>query len=392
MASSTWPLTDLKPISEEGTLQVTSADVAGTPANWFVRKRTLRGGLSEGVEVIDIHNGRMKLVVLVSRGLGIWRAEVDKEVLGWQAPVRGPVHPRFVPLTEPRGAGWLEGFDELMVRCGLESNGSAVFDEQGRLLHPLHGRIANRPAHSLSITVDDAAGTISLHGIVDEIRFHSQKLQLTSRLTTSFDSTSFEWDDQVENVGGTDATMQMLYHINVGSPLLEPGAQISAPVRTVVPHDQRAAATGTENYNVFPKVNNNAPCQQSYFLELLSATDGSTQTLLKNRDGSKGMTLRFNKQELPWFTIWRNNVSAADGYVASLEPATNFPNPRPFEESRNRVVRLAPAELWKSSVAVDWHLDRNGVVLSEMEIDKLQAGIQPEIWPQPRADWSAAAG
>ena len=40
----------------------------------------------------------------------------------------------WVPLTEPSGLGWLSGFDELMVRCGLESNGAPDFDDSGQML------------------------------------------------------------------------------------------------------------------------------------------------------------------------------------------------------------------------------------------------------------------
>ena len=35
---------------------------------------------------------------------------------------------------DPGGLGWLEGFDELFVRCGLDSNGPPLFDAQGRPL------------------------------------------------------------------------------------------------------------------------------------------------------------------------------------------------------------------------------------------------------------------
>ena len=71
---------------------------------------------------------------------------------------RCPVNPAFVPLMEPAGLGWLDGFNELLCRCGLESNGPPEFDEAGRLLRPLHGRIANTPAHRVELIVDEAGG------------------------------------------------------------------------------------------------------------------------------------------------------------------------------------------------------------------------------------------
>ena len=40
--------------------------------------------------------------------------------LGWNSPVKEVVHPSFIDLESRGGLGWLEGFNEWMVRCGLE--------------------------------------------------------------------------------------------------------------------------------------------------------------------------------------------------------------------------------------------------------------------------------
>jgi len=77
------------------------------------------------------------------------------------SPVRGPVHPAFVPLWEPSGLGCLSGFDEVVVRCGLESNGSAVFDGDGKIVHSAHGRIAKTPDHKVEVTIDCDSGEIA---------------------------------------------------------------------------------------------------------------------------------------------------------------------------------------------------------------------------------------
>src|SRR5207244_7714578 len=105
---------------------------------------------SDGVRVVEIDNGAMCIDLLPTRGMGIWRVRREhpspsrggESVLGWHAPSREPVHPAFVPLMEPAGLGWLDGFNELLCRCGLESNGPPEFDDAGRLVRPLHGRIA----------------------------------------------------------------------------------------------------------------------------------------------------------------------------------------------------------------------------------------------------------
>ncbi|HMC12709.1 MAG TPA: DUF4432 family protein, partial [Pirellulaceae bacterium] len=107
-------------------------------ANVGVNKRTLSGGLAEGVVSIEINNGKLQIDVLPTRGMGIWRVlpadDRELKIVGWKSPNRGPVHPSFVDLGEPSGLGWLDGFDEFVVRCGLESNGAPDFDPKtGRL-------------------------------------------------------------------------------------------------------------------------------------------------------------------------------------------------------------------------------------------------------------------
>src|SRR5579864_3128501 len=125
-----------------------------TTHDWSVNKRTLRGGLRDGIDLIEVHNGALSFSVLPTRGMGLWRGDYHGLPLGWRSPVHGPVHPKFVQLAGRGGLGWLDGFDELLCRCGLASNGPPGEDGGGRLAQlPLHGRIANRPADVVEVSV-----------------------------------------------------------------------------------------------------------------------------------------------------------------------------------------------------------------------------------------------
>ena len=73
---------------------------------WKLLLRQCRGGRSDGVHVVTLDNGAMSIDVLPTRGMGIWRVKRGNKTLGWQAPVREPVNPAFVPLMEPAGLGW----------------------------------------------------------------------------------------------------------------------------------------------------------------------------------------------------------------------------------------------------------------------------------------------
>ena len=42
-----------------------------------------------------------------------------------------------------------------------------------------------------------------------------------------------------------DGEFQLLYHVNFGVPLLEPGATVVAPIKTLVPRTEEAASVGS---------------------------------------------------------------------------------------------------------------------------------------------------
>src|ERR1700730_18085456 len=121
-----------------------------TPHDWSVRRRTLRGGLRDGIDLIEVHNGALSYSVLPTRGMGLWRGEYRGNYLGWRSPVSGPGDPHFVDLGGRGGIRSVPVFDEWLCRCGLCSNGPPgednVTDKAGRSTKTpltLHGRIAN---------------------------------------------------------------------------------------------------------------------------------------------------------------------------------------------------------------------------------------------------------
>jgi hypothetical protein len=322
--------------------------------------------------------------VLPDRGLGIWKLHVGAVELGWRSPVSGPVHPRCVPLAEPSGIGWLDGFDELVARCGLVSNGAPDFDAHGRLTHGLHGRIANLPAHGVEVVLDDSAGTVTLTGAVDETRFLCHALQMTTALTLHAGRPRLAWTDTVENRSDRPATMQMLYHVNFGPPLLGAGAEVVVPLAELAPRDAAAAAdVPTWNRYAAPQPGRG---EEVHFMTLTPDAAGRATALLVAPDGSQAAGLSWRAAELPCFTLWKNQGGLADGYVTGLEPGTNYPNPRSFEEAQGRVVVLAP----HASVSFDLAIEHftGAAVGAERARIAASAAAAPRIDPAPRAGWS----
>jgi hypothetical protein len=365
-----------------------------TPHDWSVRKRTLRGGLRDGIDLIDVHNGALSFAVLPTRGMGLWRGEYRGNFLGWRSPVRGPVHPRHVDLGDNGGLGWLTGFDEWLCRCGLASNGppgeDVHADRNGRPRRTqltLHGRVANLPAHFVEVRVNlDPPFELSVTGQVEETGLFYPHLGLTSTVTTVPGSNRLVLHDAVENHSAEAAEVQMLYHCNVGPPFLEGGSRVVMPVREMAPLTARAAE-GIETFDTYA-----GPAagfaEQVYAYDLLADGAGRTLALLYNRTADRGLVVRLNRNELPCFTVWKNTAAVEDGYVTGLEPATNFPNFKSFERQQGRVRVLPPGGRWECTWSIEV-LDTAAAVSGVLaEIATLQAHGKAMIHRTPQARFS----
>ena len=81
------------------------------------------------MELLTLDNGKLKITVIPTRGMGILDVKMDSVRLGWNSPVKEVVHPSHIDLESRGGLGWLEGFNEWMVRCGLEFAGHPGTDQ-----------------------------------------------------------------------------------------------------------------------------------------------------------------------------------------------------------------------------------------------------------------------
>jgi hypothetical protein len=341
---------------------------------------TLQGGRRSGVQLVELTNQRMSISIIPTRGMGLWRAHIAGHNIGWDSPVKdGPVHPMFVNQAALGGLGWLDGFDEMMVRCGLTQNGppSPVTEP---FAIGLHGLIANRPAHYLA--VHEEPDRLVVEGHVDEACLFGYNLRLISRITLLKDSSRVEVEDEVINLGDGVADLELLYHWNFGSPWLEGGGQLVAPVAEVVPRDT-TAQRGIDSYDIYDEPMTGYAEQAFFFRMKGDAESGRTTVMLKNSAGDKGLALHYNVQQLPCFTLWKNTAGQKSGYVTGLEPATNFPNPKAFEKAQGRVIGLLPGDSHLSVTTLEALVEKADVARVEQEISNLRGTAQPLVHRQP---------
>lgn len=380
-------LTDVQKREYVVTRDIVPADVGGSADGYKVTKQRLGGGLSDGVDIISVNNGLLRFEIVPTRGMGLWKAWLGDTEYGWKSPAIGPVHPREVPLLDPNGLGWLEGFDELLCRCGLIFNGGPAFNDNGTLKYGLHGNIANRPAHYVMVSINGDTGEITVKGVVDEQRLFFHHLRMTTEIKTRVGEPWLTITDTVQNRHDADCETVMLYHTNVGSPWLKPGAKITAPIKRMAPRD-KVVPDIVADWHTCRQKEAGTP-EEVFFFELASDDKGRTGVVLSNPDDTQAFGVRCNVNQLPCFTLWENPAPTAQGFVTGLEPGTRYPIPTPSEGKNPGISALEPEGLRRYDLTLQFHDGGDAVAAAKDAVMAFQTA-EPTIHESPLPEWSAA--
>jgi hypothetical protein len=351
-------------------------------AKWSITMKTLAGGKQDGVRFISVVHENLSFSVIPTRGLSIYEVKSGDVRLGWDSPIKEHVHPQYINLDSRGGLGWLDGFNEWMVRCGLEYAGHPGLDEfttntgdAGTMDLTLHGKVGNIPASTVEVLIEKKSPhRIHIRGVVHERLFFGPKLMLATDLSTVPGEASLRVHDTVTNLGASLQEMQLIYHANYGRGLLEKGAKVFAPVNLISPMNDHAAKAMT-TWDTYQEPTPGF-VEEVFLIHPYANPKGQTGVLLQNANGDRGSSIHWNVKELPYLTIWKNTVAEADGYVTGLEPATGFPYNRKVEREAGRVPVLEPGA--SRSFTLDYHLhkDEESVKQVQQQIKAYQ-GIRP---------------
>jgi len=382
-------------ISVKRNLRIEDCQVSGSqvtpdcPFPWTIYKSVLHGGRQEGVDLISIDNGRLRFDIIPTRGMGLLKAEMGEIRLGWDSPVREVVHPRHIRLESRAGLGWLEGFNEWVVRCGLEFGGAPGRDrfitntgDESEVDLTLHGKIANLPASEVELIVDRKPPfRLRVRGRVAESMMFGPALELQTEISTVPGSSTIRVRDIVTNQGASQQEFQLIYHCNYGPPILEEDSRFSAPVETLFPIN-RHSASGLDRFDRFE-----GPIpgfvEQVYCMKLFSGPEGKTRVLLQDRAAECGVRMNYSIRELPYLTLWKNTGPSPTGYVTGIEPGTGYPYNRSVERKFGRVPSIGPRE--SRSFEVEFSiLDSAAAVRESLDvIEQLREGRVPSILEEP---------
>jgi hypothetical protein len=193
-----------------------------------------------------------------------------------------------------------------------------------------HARIAVTPASTFAHGQEWDGDRCRLwaQGTVRQEIAYGEHLVLERRIETELGSDTFRVVDQVTNEGWFRTPHQLLYHWNLGFPLLGSGAQVLAatkgdPVDLSFSTDEGPGAGAARWRTVTDPVEGFT--HEGYVVPLRTDDEGWASVALVNRDirpdlGGLGVSLRYDVRTLPVYVAWR--MMREGLYAIGLEPST----------------------------------------------------------------------
>ena len=305
-----------------------------------VRRIRLQDGPEDNVSAVEVRTGGgLSYTVLPSRAMDISAAECDGIPIAWRSGV-GDMHPAYVYKTGGFNLGWFGG---LLTTCGLDNIGTPGEDELGTFAQ--HGNLTGVAARNVSYGAR-WEGERYLMWVEGESRqreiweANAYDVVVRRRIESELGGRTIRITDTFENMGRTPAPHLVLYHINVGFPLVSSDSEIIARSRAAIPsrdgggHDPSAARIADPKPDLHSEV---------HMHELVPDADGMGRGAIVNERLGIGLALRFPVAELPYLNQWKSLV--AKRYVVAIEPINSRGGNRARQRENGTLPFLAPDEI-----------------------------------------------
>jgi hypothetical protein len=290
-------------------------------------------GPSRGVRLLEFRTGTgFSFKVAVERGMDIGYCEYQGASLAWIPPslLAGPWY--WEQQTE---FGWLRtALGGFCNSCGMIHIGNPESEPVPHYNFParpvehygVHERMALTPGElrSFGERWDGDECILEAEGRVTQAQAYGENLVLTRRYTARLGESRFFMHDEIVNAGYLPTTHMLLYHLNIGFPFVDAGAELIAPFGKsprVLFGD--ADPDRRDDYARFVAPQPNW-VQQTYDHDLCAGADDRVPVAIVNprlgRDG-QGLYVIYRRSQFPHYIEWR--MMAEGLYAVGIEPCTN---------------------------------------------------------------------
>ena len=260
-----------------------------------IRRYTLTDGREKGLDVLDCDNGKIRFLLNISKACDIMQLYHEGQNMSFVS--KNGFTKRETPFLNRFEGG-------MLYTCGLDSVG-------GREGYELHGTLHNIPAEIIRTECNENA--IIVEAIIRDTALFGKNLVLKRKIFTAIGGDSVTLEDTLVNEGYKAEEYCLLYHINVGYPMLDDGAKVIADVESYTPR----TAWAKQNEATMYAMNDAVPNQEEacYFLKL-----SKPEIALVNEKIGKEFTVSYSGDTLPCFVEWKSMASG--DYALGLEPCT----------------------------------------------------------------------
>ena len=275
-----------------------------------VKDYTLRGGRQEGVRAIDIDNGTgLELTILPDRCMDFYQVRFMGKNTNFIAPC-GIVSPQ-------KSNHFLDSFFAgFLTTCGTENIGAAN-EDQGKAV-PMHGGLSATPAEHVSIDAEtpDGTPTVVIRGQMRQAALFGPNMLMKRTIICRYGENKISFTDEVVNEGHREEPLMLLYHFNMGYPLLSENAVLHIPSEGVRAHNAHAERHIAQWRDISPPA---FPYEEMcYHHHIGRLPDGTAEVGISNPDAEMELFIRYDRDLLDHFTQWKQLGKGA--YAMGLEP------------------------------------------------------------------------
>jgi len=305
-------------------------------------------GPSRGVRYLEFRTGTgFQFKVAVERGMDVGYCEYQGQSLAWIPSTMLPAPWYF---EQQEHFGWLRAaLGGLNNSCGMVHIGNPEtadvshynFPARAQETYGVHDRMAMLPGQLTQYGErwEGDECIIEAEGRVVQAQAYGENLVLTRRYTARLGESRFFMHDEIENAGFLPTEHMLLYHINIGFPVVDEGSELVAPVTRPPSIPDGLPISDPNEYSRFIAPQKDWQLQ-GFELDMASESDGSVPVGIVNRDGF-GAYVVYNQRQFPQYLEWR--MMGEGQYAVGIEPCTNTFG-REIARSLGQLITLQPGE------------------------------------------------
>jgi hypothetical protein len=295
----------------------------------------LENGYRRGIRIAHfITASGLNFKVVLDRGMDISNAFYKQYGLAWLS------HKGIAPGNDKSAQGWLENFGGgLMTTCGLTHIGPPEDDQYGK--RGLHDVISFIPAEIESVIQPDLYSRslgMSITGKIIQSTVFGPSLELKRTISAELGRAKIRIHDIIINMGNQPVPHMLLYHINLGWPLIDEGTQLVWKGR----HEKNNCAQDDPKNCKQPMDCHQGTGESSIFIDIDPDEKDFCHCKAYNPVLGFGLKISFKKEQLPWLINWQH--WGKNEYVTGLEPATHLPIGQSAARKEGTLIFLYPYE------------------------------------------------